>query len=278
MMELDAMLCSMDITTNAKTSFTCHSEVINLIDEEMVENVSMQIVKPNLEIGVSDVHVKKRRSKSNRSSSCDIAPNLVIEPPDCSRKGAEVIDLTETEEPVNYKNVTTRRRSGRHPRIQSVYDVLQEIKEECMDLVEVRCSDGSETAATESLSTNVPVRRSLRKRVHPLEVKVESEPKMRKRSIEQYYCDKRVKRLPSTLETIFEEPKQQNNEEQLIGTRKYKRTVHFHQDVAVGSKLKLRKRILKAKKLPSSKTFLNRKKIPLSTVMQKLSSLDSDNE
>ncbi|KAK5647274.1 hypothetical protein RI129_002166 [Pyrocoelia pectoralis] len=55
---------------------------------------------------------------------------------------------------------------------------------------------------------------------------------MRKLSVEQYYCDKKVKRLPSTLETIFEEPKQQNNEEQFIGTRKYKRALHFHQDVA----------------------------------------------
>lgn len=271
MTELDAMLCSMEITSNFN-SFTCHSDVINLINEGMIENVALAVVNSNLEIDLSNKCVKKRTSR-RLSNVSDNNSSLVGDTVNSATNvESEVIDLTECEEVNTFKYITTRRQSGRlkHPVLQSAcYDFTTEIEDQSM-----------EVANTEDAEPNLPVRvkRSLRKRVHPLEKKVETGPKMRKLSVEQYYCNKKVKRLPSTLETIFEEPKQQNNEEQFIGTRKYKRALHFHQDAAMGSKLKLRKRILKAKKLPSSKKFLNRKKIPLATVIQKLSGVEFDNE
>ncbi|GJQ71284.1 hypothetical protein Trydic_g11021 [Trypoxylus dichotomus] len=62
-----------------------------------------------------------------------------------------------------------------------------------------------------------------------------------KTSIEQYYLSKQVKRLPSTLETIYEEPKALNNEVQYMSIKKFKRILNFDEDNIMGYKKRRRK-------------------------------------
>lgn len=93
--------------------------------------------------------------------------------------------------------------------------------------------------------------------------------------IESIYLSKRVKRLPSTLETIFEEPKEGSKNVLFMSTRKFKRVLNFD-GILNGNKdnMKTRKRRLKAKKLKSSMSFLNRKKLSLEILKEKLGVID----
>nr|XP_008198460.1 PREDICTED: proline-rich protein 14 isoform X2 [Tribolium castaneum]XP_008198461.1 PREDICTED: proline-rich protein 14 isoform X2 [Tribolium castaneum] len=121
------------------------------------------------------------------------------------------------------------------------------------------------------------LRRSGRKRIRtsvPEPVRVLNKPvKLTERSspkdIENYYLDKRVKRLNPSLETIFEEPQIVNNEAVVMSTRKFKRSINFN-EVAAKNSAKVKKRQRKAK----SRTKKTHKKIPLEFVMQKLQELD----
>lgn len=86
-----------------------------------------------------------------------------------------------------------------------------------------------------------------------------------------YYLDKRVKRLPSTLETIFEEPKG----EVLMSSRRLKRFIHF-QDVGTYNtdKARIKKRAMKAKKIHPLR--IGKKKSSLDLLMKKLSNLEEN--
>lgn len=160
--------------------------------------------------------------------------------------------------------------------------------EEIIVIDDNNISSEKETKALKEVDENEKFkpRRSQRKRIRPLDntdFSNDGGTKMQKLSkdandIEKYYLSKKVKRLPSALETIFEEPKQLNNQQQYVSTKKFKRSIKFHEDIAGATKLKLRKRQLKAKKLPSSKAFLNRKKVSMDTLLKKLSGIESDKE
>ncbi|XP_044271497.1 uncharacterized protein LOC123015686 [Tribolium madens] len=130
----------------------------------------------------------------------------------------------------------------------------------------------------EDLMPEAPVlRRSTRKKIRtsiPEPVRVANKPlklteKSSPKEIENYYLDKRVKRLNPTLETIFEEPQVVNNEEVVMSSRKFKRSINFNV-IAAKNSAKIKKRRLKAK----NRMKKNRKKIPLEFVMKKLATLD----
>ncbi|KAJ0180680.1 hypothetical protein K1T71_004084 [Dendrolimus kikuchii] len=88
------------------------------------------------------------------------------------------------------------------------------------------------------------------------------------KQIEALYLNKKIKPLCQTLETIYEEPKNQNSgSETLIGERKVKRLLTFQ----LGNKYtkeKIKKRRAKIKKLLGNKSFLNRKKIPMDVFLK----------
>ncbi|XP_026758060.1 uncharacterized protein LOC113517555 [Galleria mellonella] len=94
--------------------------------------------------------------------------------------------------------------------------------------------------------------------------------------IEAVYLNKKVKALSQTLETIYEEPKTDNsNNETLIGGRKVKRLLTFQLGNQY-TKDKIRKRRAKIKKLLGNKTFLNRKKIPMQVFLKTIECLELD--
>ena len=73
-------------------------------------------------------------------------------------------------------------------------------------------------------------------------------------NIEKYYQDKTVKRLPSTLETIYEEPKNGK----IMSKSKFKRVVNFDVDT-ISDRSKIRKRKLKAKKICAANLYSKKK-------------------
>lgn len=97
-----------------------------------------------------------------------------------------------------------------------------------------------------------------------------------RKQIEAVYLNKNVKTLSQTLETIYEEPKTENsNNDNLIGGRKVKRLLTFQ----LGSqytKEKIKKRRAKIKKLLGNKSFLNRKKIPMQVFLETIECLELD--
>lgn len=83
-----------------------------------------------------------------------------------------------------------------------------------------------------------------------------------------YYLDKRVKKLPSTLETIFEEPKSGV----IMSNRRLKRFINFYESpLNSKDKVKIKKRSMKAKKVHPMKKF---KKVSMDLLMQKLMNIE----
>lgn len=96
------------------------------------------------------------------------------------------------------------------------------------------------------------------------------------KQIEALYLNKKVKSLSQTLETIYEEPKTQNNETDVfIGGRKVKRLLTFQLGNQY-TKDKIKKRRAKIKKLLGNKSFLNRKKIPMQVFLKTIECLELD--
>ncbi|KAJ8725813.1 hypothetical protein PYW08_003996 [Mythimna loreyi] len=96
------------------------------------------------------------------------------------------------------------------------------------------------------------------------------------KQIEALYLNKKVKSLSQTLETIYEEPKAQNSEtEVLIGGRKIKRLLTFQLGNQY-TKEKIKKRRAKIKKLLGNKSYLNRKKIPMPVFLKTIECLELD--
>lgn len=98
-----------------------------------------------------------------------------------------------------------------------------------------------------------------------------------RKQIEALYLNKNVKTLSQTLETIYEEPKteENSNNHNLIGGKKVKRLLTFQ----LGSqytKEKIKKRRAKIKKLLGNKSFLNRKKIPMQVFLETIECLELD--
>ncbi|CAB3255310.1 unnamed protein product [Arctia plantaginis] len=96
------------------------------------------------------------------------------------------------------------------------------------------------------------------------------------KQIEALYLNKKVKSSSQTLETIYEEPKSQSNESEiLIGGRKVKRLLTFQLGNQY-TKEKIKKRRAKIKKMLGNKSFLNRKKIPMQVFLKTIECLDLD--
>lgn len=133
---------------------------------------------------------------------------------------------------------------------------------------------------SEETDENNHLRRSHRKRIKPLEAenrRVLTKPKKleinaNSKDTVNYYLDKRIKRLPPTLETIFEEPKSDS----LMSTRKFKRCINFSDDGLCKDKLKVKKRSMKAKKVSSIKRL--RKKVSMELLMKKLSNIEESEQ
>lgn len=84
-----------------------------------------------------------------------------------------------------------------------------------------------------------------------------------------------MKRAPSTLETIFEEPKQAKTGCLLMSGRKFKRLIEFNATALVNDK-KTKKRKTKAKAVCMNKK-LYQKRFTKELLLQKLSELDDAN-
>lgn len=99
-------------------------------------------------------------------------------------------------------------------------------------------------------------------------------------SIEQYYLSKQVKRLPSTLETIYEEPKSLNDDVQYMSVKKFKRVLNFEgENSGLHRHKRSKKRLLKAKKVTAVKRLSAKKKISMEVFLRKLEAIeDSDQD
>lgn len=126
---------------------------------------------------------------------------------------------------------------------------------------------------------NKILRRSTRKRIRPLDIdkrRVYTKPKKfnggKDSEVTGYYLDKKVKLVHTSLETIFEEPK---NSEAVMSGRKLKRIINF--PVGGTEKLKTKKRSMKAKKV-FSKKFRKFKKVTKELFLQKMEEIDDIEE
>lgn len=164
----------------------------------------------------------------------------------------------------------------------SKMDITIDIDMSYLDLGEGRFSGASLQSDSfvdelDNETTN-NIRRSKRKRFRPMECENRrSTTKPRKlldndsKETVNYYLDKRVKKLPSTLETIFEEPKSGI----FMSSRRLKRSINFPDTgVYCKDKLKVKKRLLKAKKVHPVKNV--KKRASMDLLMKKLLSLEKD--
>lgn len=87
--------------------------------------------------------------------------------------------------------------------------------------------------------------------------------------IKKYYLCKKVKKHPPSLETIFEEPKDQHNVKLLMSNRRYRRFCDFS-DVH-----KTKKRLMKVKKHSVGKN-LKKQKVNLNVLKKKLQEIDEE--
>lgn len=142
--------------------------------------------------------------------------------------------------------------------------------------------DNSAHPSPESNDNVTQLRRSNRKKICSQETdkrRVLTKPKKLLNNssstdeINNYYLDKRVKRLPPSLETIFEEPKGNT----FMSTRKFKRCINFNNlTLPSRSKLKVKKRSMKAQKVSVIKRL--NKNVALELLKEKLSAIEEDEE
>lgn len=139
-------------------------------------------------------------------------------------------------------------------------------------------SENTELGASDA-TASTSVRRSLRKKVRPLDVdkrRVYTKPKKigvgAANDVTGYYLDKKVKLVHTSLETIFEEPK---NTKDIMGGRKFRRLINFSPNST--DKVKTKKRQMKAKKVCTTK-FLRSKKVTKELILQKLKEIESIQE
>lgn len=133
-------------------------------------------------------------------------------------------------------------------------------------------TDPDSIVELDELETTKNIRRSRRKRIRPVDCQNRRSTTKPKKIIDgnyketiNYYLDKRIKRLPSNLETIFEEPKS----DVLMSNRKLKRFIQFPElGFVIKDKLKIKKRVMKAKKLHPIKHL--KKRLSMDLLMKKL--------
>lgn len=144
------------------------------------------------------------------------------------------------------------------------------------------CSVEEDANDDDKEQTGVVLRRSLRKRIRSTESdkrRVLIKPKRFETGsvsdITSCYLNRKVKRAPSTLETIFEEPKQAKTGSLLMSGKKFKRLIEFNAAPSVNEK-KVKKRQMKAKKVYPNKR-LRKKCFTKEFLLQKLAELDDAN-
>lgn len=158
-----------------------------------------------------------------------------------------------------------------------------------LDIMEIDCSAPDENP--EPLHSPKSQSRVLRKRkslavestTKPSNRRVSMKPRKRiitenanPKQIEALYLNKTVKTVSQTLETIYEEPRTDNNpSSSLMGGRKVKRLLTFQLGNQY-TKEKIKKRRAKIKKLLGNKSFLNRKKMPMQVFLKNIECLELD--
>lgn len=118
--------------------------------------------------------------------------------------------------------------------------------------------------------TSMPIAQTNSKINQKLPTTIADETDLKK--IRKYYLDKTVRRSTSSLETIFEEPA---DDQKWKSSRKSLRTLNFHR-TASEMKAKIKKRQLKSKKF-----FLKKRKwskVTVDLLMKTLSILEQDND
>lgn len=105
------------------------------------------------------------------------------------------------------------------------------------------------------------------------------ERKTPKNKLERYYLSKKVKLMAPSLETVFEEPLQQEGNT-YCSKRKFKRLLEFDvMDRSCSAKRsKTKKRIIRAKKLVTANRYLKRKKISMKAFMSKIAVLEENKD
>lgn len=141
----------------------------------------------------------------------------------------------------------------------------------------------SDSIADNSVQTNGRLRRSSRIK-NKINVSLPESRKGNKKTgkaktIEEHYLSKEVKRLPSSLETIYEEPKSLNNELQYMSSKKFKRILNCDEENSHMYKNKRsKKRLMKAKKITAAKRIISRKRISMEVLLRKLETVEEDTE
>lgn len=158
-------------------------------------------------------------------------------------------------------------------------DITLDIDMAYLDLDEKEL-DSVQAESSSFLTTVEPVpnyvRRSTRKKIRPLDCENRRTTKKPKKVSDNnyketvsYYLDKRVKKFSSSLETIFEEPKNGT----FMASKRLKRFINFSETgIPHKDKVKIKKRALKAKKVHSIKRL--NKKVSMDLLMKKLMSIE----
>lgn len=92
--------------------------------------------------------------------------------------------------------------------------------------------------------------------------------------IKEYYLCKKIKRMPNSFETIFEEPVLQKNKVVTIGAKKQKRLLVFNNTL----KEKLKNRRNKIKKQLPSQGFLKRKRVTMEFFLEKMEAASPESD
>lgn len=153
---------------------------------------------------------------------------------------------------------------------------LMEVEETTQTQEDSKISDIQSRVLRKRKSVVPEIKKSTNRRVSMKPRKHTSTENANPKKIEAIYLNKKVKSLSQTLETIYEEPKtDENSSETLIGGRKVKRLLTFQLGNQY-TKEKIKKRRAKIKKLLGNKTFLNRKKISMQVFLKTIECLELD--
>lgn len=129
------------------------------------------------------------------------------------------------------------------------------------------CTNSTQTLNTESSNRRCSLRP--RKRTSTEMEKSDKQNKTQEEDSKNYYLHKNLKRKLNSLETIYEEKDEENENSKLMSVKRYKRMIQF-QDKP--SDYKLKKRRAKIKNLISFK----RRCLSMQTLLDKLSSITAE--
>lgn len=148
-----------------------------------------------------------------------------------------------------------------------------------MEQFEENGDHGVATKAEENKRTRLPRQAKISKIPNSAGSTKEPEKKTLKNKLERYYLSKKVKLMAPRLETVFEEPLQQEGNT-YCSKRKFKRLQEFviMDSSPCAKRSKTKKRIIRAKKLVTANRYLKRKAISMETFMSKIAVLEKNKD